>query len=191
MADSKRTAEVSVLLLLGSNIYPEINLPCAVKRLAEHPRVTVLKASSVWESAPLGFTEQTPFCNGAVLLQTAYPAREFKFQMLRSIEDGLGRVRDPANKNGPRTIDLDIGYFGTEVIAEEGLTIPDPEISQRPFLAIPAAELLPDFLDPLSGLTLQTIADSVSGREQLKLRSDIRLLFQSEGDSANSDKVCN
>ncbi|WP_417850055.1 2-amino-4-hydroxy-6-hydroxymethyldihydropteridine diphosphokinase [Thalassoglobus sp.] len=165
----------SVIIALGSNIDPEKNLPAAVRSLAQHLKLTVLKVSSVYESAPLGFLDQAPFCNAAILAETALAARPLKFEVLRSLEEELGRVRDPANKNGPRTIDLDIGLYGALTFDSEDLVIPDPEISERAFLSIPFAEVAPELVHPLLEISLQKIAQQASGIETLKLRLDISL----------------
>lgn len=165
-----------VFLTLGSNLSPEENLPAAILLLNSTVDVRVVKVSQVWESAPVGFLNQPAFCNAAVLIETCRTPRELKFSILRQIEDRLGRVRDPANKNGPRTIDLDIGFFGDSVIAEENLIIPDPDIPQREFLATPLAELDADYVHPVLGQTLGEIAASIRTANCLRLRPDLILL---------------
>lgn len=164
-----------VFLTLGSNIAPEIHLPMAVKQLRQVPQSNVVRVSKVWESAPIGFLDQAAFCNAAVLFETGLSARELKFDVLRDIEDQLFRVRDPGNKNGPRTIDIDIALFGHALISEFDLMIPDPDIPEREFLAVPLAELSPGFVHPAVGKTLQQIADEVPSTDQFKFRADIVL----------------
>ncbi len=161
---------------LGSNISPEIHLPQAVQLLEQNPSIEVTKVSSVWESAPVGFVDQAPFCNAAVLIQTSLPPRSLKFDVMRIIEQQLGRVRDPLNKNGPRTIDLDISLYGSHVTTAEELAIPDPEIAERPFLSVPLAELDPLFEHPVLKKTLEQIASRfTTATELLKHRPDIAL----------------
>jgi 2-amino-4-hydroxy-6-hydroxymethyldihydropteridine diphosphokinase len=143
-------------LSLGSNIDPERNIEAALKRLADHG--PVLAVSTIWETAPVGFTAQANFLNGAVVIETELSAAELKHQVLRSIEDELGRVRDAANKNGPRTIDLDIILFNEAVLEVDGKPIPSPELLERAFVALPLAEIAPDYVHPLTGDTLQTLA---------------------------------
>lgn len=160
-------------ITLGSNIDPERNLVAAVVRLRQLTRV--LKVSSVWESDPVGFLDQPPFCNGAVLIETDLDARRLKDQVLRPIEDDLGRIRDPRNKNAPRTIDLDLALFNREVFVIDGSPIPDVEIAARPFLALPLAELDPDYLHPTEHRTLKQIAAAVREAGALRPRPDIVL----------------
>lgn len=165
---------------LGSNIAPQRNLPQAVFELQRLGHVC--NVSSVWESRPVGDLQQPNFCNAAVLLETVLSPGELK-QGLRDIEHRLGRIRDPQNRNAARTIDLDIAFFDRLVIHTPQLQIPDPEISQRPFLAVPLAELDGDFLHPVLQQTLSQIAGIVGGARDLKRRDDILLLWA--GDAAD------
>lgn len=162
-------------IALGSNISPEANLPAAIRLLQRHPAVEVLKFSNVWESPPVGDENQPCFCNAAIEISTSLSPWELKYDVLRETERQLKRVRDPANKNGPRTIDLDILLYGSDVVEQAGLTIPDPEIAARPFLAVPLAELQPNWEHPLLKTSLAKIAEQSLALLPLKLRPDINL----------------
>lgn len=161
-----------VAISLGSNIRPEQNLPAAVRELRSAGEI--LAVSSVWESAAVGFPDQANFLNAAVLLATRLPIEELKQTVLRPIEEKLGRVRDPGNVNAPRTIDLDISIF---LSPAESLVL-DDEILTRPFVAVPLAEVLPDFVHPETGQTLAEIARSFKfPNAELRLRPDCNLSF--------------
>lgn len=95
------------------------------------------------------------FINCVILLKTEFSAREFKFNILRSLESELGRIRT-TNKYASRTIDLDILLFNDEIIQEEKLEIPDPHILKRWFLAQGILDIDPDFILPHSTEPLQT-----------------------------------
>ncbi len=142
-------------LSLGSNIAPERNLPAAVQKLAEFGHI--LAVSSVWESPPVGFADQPDYLNAAVLLETALSARELRETAITSVETALGRVRTE-NKNAPRTIDIDIMLFNRDVLRVGRRRIPDPEVLERPFVAIPLAEIAPQYVHPETGETLAAIA---------------------------------
>ena len=142
-------------LLLGSNIEPARNLKYAVQHLARFGDVRAL--SAVWESHPAGFTSQPRFLNAAVLLETRLSAHELRNTVIATIEAALGRVRT-ANKNSPRTIDIDIMLFNRDVIEVGHRHIPDPEVRERPFAAIPLAEIAPGYVHPETGETLREIA---------------------------------
>jgi 2-amino-4-hydroxy-6-hydroxymethyldihydropteridine diphosphokinase len=159
-------------LSLGSNIQPEKNLPEAVARLAQFGMVRAV--SVVWETAPYGFTDQPNFLNAALLLDTPLAAKALLTEAIATIEDALGRVRKK-NKNAPRTIDLDLVLFNREVLQLGWRHIPAPEVETRPFVAIPLAEIAPDYVHPESGQTLRQIAGRMS-QEGMQPRIDVILL---------------
>lgn len=136
-----------VCLSLGSNIAPAENLKQAVELLRQE--VTVLAVSRAWRTPAVG-SQGPDFLNAAVLASTDQPATQLKKQVLREIEHRLGRVRSQ-DKYAPRTIDIDIIVDGDRVV--------DSELWQYAHLAQPVAELLPDLVDPASGMTLEQIAD--------------------------------
>jgi 2-amino-4-hydroxy-6-hydroxymethyldihydropteridine diphosphokinase len=161
-------------LMLGSNIDPERNLPAAVRLLAGYGRV--LAVSRAWESKPLGFSEQPNFINAALLLETSLEAGALRDGPIAEIETTLGRVRT-ANKCAPRPIDIDLMLYNCEVLDLARRQIPDPEIYQRPFVALGLAEIAPDYVHPETGETLAAIAarfdPAVAG---LSARPDVKLL---------------
>ncbi len=164
-----------VVVMLGSNIDPEHYLPEAVRELAALGEIEA--SSSVWQTAPIGYTEQADFCNAAVSLRTSLSVRDL-LKKLRSIEDQLGRVRDPRNKNAPRTIDLDLAVIPGPPRIVAGKMFPDPDLSERVFLAVPLAEVLPGFT-LTSGHSISAVAQTLEARDgarlRLQRRSDIRL----------------
>lgn len=151
---------VPILITLGSNIDPERNLARAVDQLAEH--LTVRAVSLAYETAPAAGSSGPPFLNAAVWVDTELPPATLKFEVLRAIEAKLGRRRT-ADKNAPRTIDLDLALYGDRVIDDPtgGLVIPDPDILRWPHVALPLADLAPDFVHPVDGRTLGEIAAAV------------------------------
>lgn len=163
-----------VFLGLGSNIEPEHHLPAAVALLAETQEIVGI--SHVWETAPVGFDDQPNFLNAAVLIDTRHSAEELCRVVCPEIERRLGRVRDPHNRNAPRTIDVDVALFGSCVCQIDHRRIPDPDILEREFLAICLAELDPDFVHPTDGRTLAEIAASLRGTSDfMRRRDDVRL----------------
>ena len=92
--------------------------------------------------------------------------------MIDPIESDLGRVRDPNNENAPRTIDIDILLWNTEVLeyGEQPWIIPDPDITQYAHVAVPLADLAPDTVHPIGDKTLAEIAKSLDkqGIEAIK-----------------------
>jgi len=145
---------------VGSNIEPEANIEEALRRLAS--RVQVVGVSTFYHSEPVGPPGQPPFLNGVVEVRTDLPARDLKFGVLRRIEAELGRVRT-ADTYAPRRIDLDLLIYDECVTASRELTLPDPDITSRPFLAVPLGELAPDLVLPGDGRTMGEVAAEHAG----------------------------
>lgn len=156
---------------LGSNIDSERNLREAVRRLSL--RCRLLAVSPVYETAPVGRTDQPNFLNAAALVETKLTAVELKKDVLQVIEGELGRVRTE-DKNAPRTIDLDISLFNEEVFDLGERHIPDSDILKYPHIAVPLADLAPRQRHPETGQTLGQIAQRLPGGE-LVHRDDVLL----------------
>lgn len=152
---------VDVVVLAGSNIDPERCLPEAVRYLRRRAELSVVAASDCYQTAAVGSGDDAPdFMNAAVHLSTSLAPEELR-DVLHSIEDQLGRVRtdDP---NAPRTIDLDIIFYSDLVKDFDGWSLPDPDMMVRPHVAVPVAELVPDWVHPVSGRTASEIAESLT-----------------------------
>ena len=166
--------ETVAYISLGSNIAPEENLAAAVKLLRQSCRV--LAVSSAYITAPQGYTDQPDFYNMAVKVETVLTPAEFKLQVLDRIEAQLKRVRDPHNKNAPRTIDLDLSLWGDLSLdyGERPWHVPDKDIVRFAHVAVPLAEIAPDFVHPETGDTLLQIAArlGVSGFRRIALSLD-------------------
>jgi 2-amino-4-hydroxy-6-hydroxymethyldihydropteridine diphosphokinase len=175
MTDPRQTNRA--YLSLGSNIEPERHLPAAVVQLAQFGRVRAV--STVWQTAPIGFSDQPDFLNAAVLLETTQSAQALGEQIIPKIEESLGRVRTE-NKNAPRTIDIDIMLFNEDVLSLGQRHIPDPEVLERPFVAIPLAEIDPDYVHPETGQSMRRIAERFTASGSvMRQRDDVVLLLQS------------
>lgn len=171
-----------VFLSLGSNIDKERNLPAAVALLRQW--TTVLAVSSAYETPPKGLTTQPSFLNAAVLIETPLNAEQIKEALIERVEQALGRERT-ADKNAPRTIDLDISLFNDEVfdyLPSDGRSrhVPDPDLLIYAHAIVPLAELAPDERHPetnelLAELALAVVAADVSGEGELLRRDEIAL----------------
>jgi len=151
------------LILLGSNIERERNIPQAVQMLSTHPALRLLASSGVYGSAAVGGNGLQPvFSNRAVLVETDLTPAALR-STLREIEAALGRVRS-ADKYAPRPIDLDIVLYDDFVGNVAGSNIPDPDLLRFAHIAVPCAEIAPHWLHPLTGHTLQEISTGVDSR---------------------------
>ncbi len=137
-------------LIVGSNIQPETNTHRALRLLCSCCHV--LEVSTTWETKAVGSTGPD-FLDTALHIKTDFSQENLKYQVLRKIEHELGRKRSE-DKNAPRTIDLDIVVFNDLVV--------DENLWTHAYLAIPVSELLPDLIDPHSGVSLKQIAAMIS-----------------------------
>ena len=135
-------------LSLGSNIEPEKNLPDALKRLAEF--VHIEGVSSVWHTRSIG-SMGPDFLNAAVKVSTELNAYTLKEEILCSLEESMGRIR-LADKNAPRTIDVDILVFNQEVL--------DRHIFLYDHLILPLSELIPELRESVNSPSLREIAST-------------------------------
>ena len=154
-----------VFIAVGSNIDPEANIPKALSLLAEH--VPIVAVSNFYQSEPFG-TDGASYYNGVIEIDTNLPPRELKFNILRNIESALGRIRG-TDKYAPRTIDLDICVYNDLVVDESDLIVPDRDIIQRPFIAVPLYELVPDLAVPITNMNLSDIVNSMSTSDLVEL----------------------
>lgn len=152
---SPAEAEIRVCVAVGSNIKPLEHISAALEHLAAENPIEGLSAF-YWCPA-CERPGQPPFLNGACCFRTAQPPRELKYGLLRFIEHAEGRVRT-ADPHAPRSLDLDIALYGDWVVDEQGLTIPDPEIRARSFLAVPIAEAWPGATLPDTGESVRRLA---------------------------------
>lgn len=162
---------------LGSNVEPERHLPLAAVRLSHLG--TPLAVSEVFENPAIGPRPQHAFLNAAMLISTDLSPQEVRGR-LRRIEAALGRVRT-SDKYAARSIDLDLCLYGDLVLETKEMTIPDPDILVRPYLAVVLAQLDPDHRHPGTGESLRLIAERLRPSGHLVRRPDLALLSVDRG----------
>jgi 2-amino-4-hydroxy-6-hydroxymethyldihydropteridine diphosphokinase len=150
----KRTAYLS----LGSNLGDrEANLRGAIARLSELGSVS--RVSALYETEPVEVAGQQPwFLNCAAAVETELAPLEFLQRML-AIEQSMGRKR--TEPKGPRTIDMDIIFFGDEVLDTKELSVPHPAMQHRRFVLEPLAEIAPAFMHPVLQRTVRELLNSL------------------------------
>lgn len=167
-----------VYISIGSNVDPELNIVAALGFLKSNGRI--IGVSTFYQTAALESPDSPPFYNGVIGLETCFGPRELKFDVLRKIEDALGRVRSE-DKCAPRPIDLDILIYGQSVIDESDLVIPDPQIAERAFLAIPLLELDSDMILPGGQRRLADVVGDLDGESMTPLAEFTRMLRRELG----------
>ena len=156
----KRDSEI-VYLGLGSNLGKrEQNLERARGLLTAS--VTFIRISSLYDTAPLYEANQPRFLNQVCCGDTRLSPAEL-LAFIHHIESALGRP--DGSHNAPRTIDIDILFYGRHIINTPELVIPHPGISERSFVLVPLAEIAPGLTHPISGLTATELLERVDGKE--------------------------
>ena len=156
-----------VYLGLGSNLGDKKRyLYDAIQCLKHNEQITIVQLSSLYETAPWGYTDQDIFMNLVVEVETVLNPIEL-LDVCQNIENELGRVREI--KWGPRVIDVDILLYNDEEIKSDRLTVPHPYMTERDFVMIPLAEMSPQLI--IKEKTAQEWAQHFD-RQALKLISE-------------------
>jgi 2-amino-4-hydroxy-6-hydroxymethyldihydropteridine diphosphokinase len=145
----------AVYLGLGSNIGDKV-AQClrALEEISASDHNHIRAVSSLYKTEPIGYQEQDWFINCVAEVSTNLPPRPFH-AFLQGIEKSMGREK--TFRMGPRIIDLDILFYGNEVVDEAGLIIPHPHLHERGFVLVPLAELAPDLPHPLLKTTVMDL----------------------------------
>jgi 2-amino-4-hydroxy-6-hydroxymethyldihydropteridine diphosphokinase len=145
-----------IILLLGSNIDPEENINAAIRMIgAVFP---IEKVSSVWRSHSIGYPGPD-FLNLAVQVSSDFDLQYLKINIIQSIEESLGRIRE-SNKSAPRTIDIDVIVFHGVVVEER--------VWREPFIAVPISEILPSLTQKDTNTSLSSLAPKMLKKRWMK-----------------------
>ena len=159
-----------VYLCIGSNKGDKVNfIHLAARLIANSENIKLVRASTLYESEPWGDKNQPWFVNAVLEVKTTLSPQDF-LKKMQEIETQLGRIRDENTKKwGPREIDIDIIFWGNEIINEENLKIPHPYAHRRAFVLVPLLELIPDFVHPVLKKTLLDIHSELNDPEDVYL----------------------
>jgi 2-amino-4-hydroxy-6-hydroxymethyldihydropteridine diphosphokinase len=150
---------------IGSNLGdPLSNCLDAIENVASQEQITLTKQSSLYRTEPVGLRDQDWFVNGVIEVKTAYSPRTL-LETLKVIEYEMGRKE--GQRWGPRVIDLDILFYGQEVVDEEGLVIPHPELHKRGFVLIPLNEIAPYVIHPTFGVSVQGLLERLEDKREV------------------------
>jgi 2-amino-4-hydroxy-6-hydroxymethyldihydropteridine diphosphokinase len=157
---------VKIYIGLGSNLGErEAQIRLALDDLARLPASRLIRASSLYDSEPVGETEQPNFLNAVAELECELSARQLLWN-LQLVERRLGRTR--TRRWGPRTIDLDLLLYGNLILDDPDLQVPHPELTRRSFVLVPLVELDPLLVHPGTGQSLVSHLTSLKSRHPVK-----------------------
>lgn len=163
---SHRNHASRAYVALGSNLGDRAgNLLLAIRGMMEAALV-VTRVSSIYETQPVSEVEQPPFLNMVTELGNPLPAPEQVMARLLRIEYALGRIRDV--KDGPRTLDLDLLFYGDMQRLTEFLILPHPRMHKRRFVLEPLAEIAPHLFHPLYECTVAELLEKVDDKSEVK-----------------------
>lgn len=164
-------------ICVGSNLGDRIGYVQQANNLLNYTEgISVVTSSSLYESEPVGNKAQEWFINAVLQVETTLSAKELLAVCMR-IENQLGRVRDPENPDGERTLDLDILFYEKEVISGENLQIPHPKVHERAFALVPMLEVNPDFIHPVFNKTIFELHNDLEEPEEVCLYGTRGLSF--------------
>lgn len=146
-----------IFIALGTNLGDRAaNLAKAIAALP--PEVAVVRESSIYLTPPWGYADQPEFYNQTLEARTSLSPRGLLYT-LKTIEREMGRTK--TFRYGPRIIDLDILFFGDQVIQEDDLQIPHPRLQERAFVLAPMQEIAPKFIHPVLHKSIEDLLAEV------------------------------
>jgi 2-amino-4-hydroxy-6-hydroxymethyldihydropteridine diphosphokinase len=157
-----------VYIGLGSNLGDrKANLREAEEKLTALPETRIVKASSLYESEPLG-NAKTWFVNSVLEIETEFEADEL-LKRTKAIETAMGRKRVKGKRWGSRIIDLDLLLFDNQTINKRNLKLPHPEMHKRRFVLLPLSELAPHVTHPQLGTTMSELLGGLKDPKKVVL----------------------
>ncbi len=152
-------------LLTGGNLGERVHNLATARELVTEQIGNIIAASSLYETAAWGNTDQPAFLNQAIMIETPLNARQLIRRILK-IEKKMGRVRE--EKYGPRLIDIDILLFNNEKHNYQFLKLPHPEMQNRRFALLPLAEIAPEIIHPVLKKTIAELLQECKDELEVK-----------------------
>ncbi|OHX14447.1 2-amino-4-hydroxy-6-hydroxymethyldihydropteridine diphosphokinase [Chromobacterium sphagni] len=150
---------------LGSNLeQPAEQVRAALAALGHLAGTSLLRHSSLYRTAPVGYADQPDFINAVALLDTRLPPLDLLDQLF-AIEQRFGRER--SFRNAPRVLDLDLLYYDDVIMGGPQLTLPHPRMRERAFVMVPLAEIAPGMLPGVGDVAALAVGLDCAGVERL------------------------
>jgi 2-amino-4-hydroxy-6-hydroxymethyldihydropteridine diphosphokinase len=145
-------------IALGSNLGNSLAMVKGAVEVLSHEATTELVSQSHWYKTIAIGPAQPDYINGCVVVKTRRSPQDL-LHLLMTVEQAFGRQR--TEHWGPRTLDLDLLLYENLVLETPELTLPHPHMTERAFVLVPLCELLPDWVHPVTGLTIRQHCDRV------------------------------
>lgn len=161
-----------IVIALGSNMGDrQENIMTAIQALSQHRDIIIDRVSSLYETKPVGITDQPDFLNGVISISTTL--EPFKLlEVCLSVESQMGRIRH--ERWGPRNIDIDILIYHSRIFRDEVLQIPHPRLHERSFVLVPLQEIARDLVI-YQGLTPGELLKTMDDRDDVMLYTEMNI----------------
>jgi len=163
----KKVSDIVGFVGIGSNLgNPVVNCLRAIELVSSLDKVKLIQKSSLYRTEPVGFSGQDWFVNCVIEIRTVLPVYSM-LNALQQIESSMDRIR--VEKWGPRTIDLDILLYGQDILEDDELVIPHPELHKRRFVLAPLCEIAPYFVHPTFGISVKELLDGLQDKSEVEV----------------------
>jgi len=156
--NNKQTVYVGIGTNLGKK---KENIEKAVRMLKKVKGIDVILSSPMYKTRAYGNKKQPEFLNGVLKISTSFEPRVL-LERLKSVEKDMGRLEE--ERWGPRIIDLDILFYGNEIIKKSRLTIPHPDLHNRWFVLKPMNDIAPEFEHPVKKKTIGKLLEELNDK---------------------------
>jgi 2-amino-4-hydroxy-6-hydroxymethyldihydropteridine diphosphokinase len=156
---------------IGSNLGGALqNCKDAIESISRVNEIEVIRNSSFYKTQPVGIESQNWFVNAVAEIKTTHSAHAL-FLVLQTVEKTMGRKKEA--KGGPRIIDLDLLFYGQDIINEVELIVPHPEMHKRRFVLEPLGEIASYFIHPVFGISIRGLQDRLQDQKIVELLEKI------------------
>ena len=163
---------IELYTLLGGNLGDKKKIFEEARELLGERIGKISALSSVYETEPWGFESEDIFWNQVLKMETELSTEEI-LAKIQQIEQDLGRIRKE-NQFSSRIIDIDILFYGDQIINQENLIIPHPRIQERKFTLVPLCEIAPELLHPVLKKSIGQLLKECPDRLNVKLVSELK-----------------
>jgi 2-amino-4-hydroxy-6-hydroxymethyldihydropteridine diphosphokinase len=161
---------IKLYLLLGGNLGDKRKIFAEITELLQNRLGEITAQSAIYETEPWGFESDDLFWNQAIEITTSLLPEEV-LQATQQTEQDQGRIRK-ANQYDSRIIDIDILFYGNQIINQQNLIVPHPRIQERKFALVPLNEIAPELVHPVFQKSIGQLLHECQDKLEVKLITD-------------------